>query len=276
MAKLTRKQIAAYNAHNISITADGARIVTPIGDIMPVLKDGNGKTGKRVKTFSTLAGKKAYKTIYGACRGTCSGNCPGCYAMTGKFNCSNVVNSNAANTILARDYMDFIDRAIRAQLDTLPGVDIRIHAAGEFFNKKYAEMWRGIVRDYPNNNFWTYTKSEYEGTFDGLENGNIVKSIIDGVGFNYGDIAYLFRAYVELVARGEKPYICRCTFDKNQHCESCRGCINNKYVLFVKHSTPDYNAEKDPLFPDACRIVDLQKDHTPEEIAEEIIKILNR
>lgn len=273
MSKLTKKEIAAYNAHSISVTIDGARIVSPIGDIMPVLKDGNTKTGKTVKTFSLLPTNKAFNTCFGTIPGTCPYHCEKCYATRGKYNCDNVINSNAINTILARDYMDFLDRAIRAQLDTLPGVDIRIHAAGDFFNKAYAEMWRGIVRDYPTNKFWTYTKTEYENTFAGLENGNIVKSLLPGIGFNFGHIEYVLRAYVELVARGETPYICRCTFDKNQHCENCKGCIDNLYVLFVEHST-EYKAEKDPLFPAACAIVDMQKDHTPQEIATEIEKIL--
>lgn len=273
MARLTRKEIAAYKAHNITVTVDGARIVSPIGNIMPVLKDGNTKTGKRVKTFSVMPTNKVFDTAFGKVCGTCPFHCEKCYATKGKYNCDNVINSNAINTILARDYLEFLDSAIRAQLDTLPGVDIRIHAAGDFFNKEYAEMWRGIVADYPNNNFWTYTKSEYENTFAGLENGNIVKSLLPGIGFNFGHIDYILRAYVELVARGESPYICRCTFDKKQHCENCRGCINNKYVLFVEHST-EYKAEKDPLFSVACAIVDMQKDHTPQEIATEIKKIL--
>ena len=96
-----------------------------------------------------------------------------------------------------------------------------------------------------------------------------MRSIVLEFGFNFGHIDYIFRAYLELVARGESPYICRCTFDKNQHCENCRGCIENKYVLFVEHSTA-YKAEKDPLFAAACAIVDAQKNNPPEKIAEMI------
>ena len=266
---ITKELKASYSKYGIY--ADGNKISAPIGLISPVLKDGNGKTGESVKTFSLLAGMREYfSAIYGNVCGTCSHNCPGCYAMTGRYNCDNVVDSNAANTLLAQYHIDFLNRAIRAQLDTLPGVAVRIHAAGDFFSNEYAEMWRGIVRDYPNNEFWTYTKAEYEDLFNGLENGNIVKSIIPGYGFNFGTIEYILRGYLELVARGEKPYICRCTFDKDQHCENCRGCLDNLFVLFAKHSVKDYKAEKDPLFPVAREIVDAQKDHTPTEICEMI------
>ncbi len=228
---ITKALATSYNKYGIAVSGD--KIVSPIGLVAPLLKIGtNGKLGKTVASCSVLAGNKAYKTKFGEIPGTCGYNCPGCYAMQGKFNCPDVVNSNAVNTILAREYIDFFDRAIRAQLDTLPGVAVRLHAAGDFFSKEYADTWRAIVRDYPNNEFWTYTKAEYESAFDNLPNGNIVKSIIPNFGFNFGTIEYIFRAYLELVARGETPYICRCTFDKSQHCENCKGCINNKYVLF--------------------------------------------
>lgn len=266
---ITKELKASYNKYGIAIS--GGKIVSPVGNISPVLKDGNGKTGASVKTFSLLAGMiEYYSAVYGNVCGTCGYNCPGCYAMTGRYNCDNVIDSNAVNTLLARDHIDFLNRAIRAQLDTLPGVAVRIHAAGDFFSKEYAEMWRGIVRDYKTNEFWTYTKAEYETLFDGLENGNIVKSVIPGYGFNFGEIEYILRAYLELIARGENPYICRCTFDKDQHCENCRGCLDNLFVLFAKHSAKDYKAEKDSLFPAACEIVDAQKDHTPADICDMI------
>ena len=274
MANITKALKESYNKYGIAVS--GGKIVSPIGLVAPLIKIGtNTKLGKTVASCSVLAGKKTYKTKYGNVPGTCPFNCKGCYAMQGKFNCASTVNSNAVNTILAREFPEFFEKAIRAQLDTMPGIAVRLHAAGDFFSKEYANIWRGIVRDYPGNEFWTYTKAEFENTFDNLPNGNIVKSIIPEYGFNFGTIEYILRAYMELVARGEKPYICRCTFDKMQHCENCKGCIDNKYVLFVKHSTPDYKAEKDPLFPVACDIVNAQKDHTPAEICDMIRAALN-
>lgn len=274
MADITKKLEKAYEKHSVTVSAD--RIHSACGiSVKPLLKDGNSKTGKKVKTFSTLAGKKEYKTAYGNVCGTCPINCDGCYGMCGCYNFSNVKDTLAANTILCEKDLEFVNNAIRAQLDTLPGVDIRIHATGDFMNDNYAAMWHDIARDYKNNHFWTYTKvKKYETLFDDLENANIVKSIIDGIGFNFGHIEYILRVYLELVARGERPYICRCTFDPDQHCENCRGCIENKYVLFAEHST-DYVAADDPLFPAACEIVNAQKDHTHAEICEMIRAALN-
>lgn len=258
------------------ITVNGEKIVSPRGVVVsPFLKPGNSKTGKSVYTYSNLPTNKTFETIYGAVKGTCPYNCAGCYATKGFYNFSNTKNALAVNTMLCYTELEFVEKAIRAQLDTLPGVDVRIHAAGDFFSKEYAEMWRGIVRDYPNNKFWTYTKAEYENIFDEFENANIVKSIIPGVGFNFGHIDYIFKAYTELVERGEKPYICRCTFDKSQHCEGCKGCINNKYVLFVEHST-EYVAENDEHFAAAREIVDKQTDASPEEIRAAITELLNK
>ncbi len=271
-SNITKELKAAYARYGIE--TKGNKIVSPIGLISPVLKDGNTKTGKGVKTFSLLAGMREYYShVYGKVCGTCGYNCPGCYAMTGKYNCDNVIDSNAVNTLLAREFPEFLENAIRAQLETLPGVDIRIHAAGDFFSQEYAAMWARIVRDFPNNNFWTYTKTEYENTFDGLPNGNIVKSVLPVGGFNFGHIDYVLKMYAELVAAGETPYICRCTLDKDQHCENCKGCIDNNYVLFIEHATK-YNAAKDPLFAAALDIVDRQKTETPETIAARVVKIL--
>lgn len=262
----------SYKAYGIY--TNGEKIVTPVGLVSPLLKEGNTKTGKTVYTFSLLPTNKTFETVYGTIKGSCPCNCQGCYATKGNYNFPGVRSSMAANTVLCYEHLDFVEKAIRAQLDTLPGVDIRIHAAGDFFNKEYADMWRRIASDYANTNkFWTYTKAEYENTFSGLANANIVKSIIPGFGFNFGHIEYVLRAYVELVKRGETPYICRCTFDDAQHCEGCKGCINNKYVLFAEHST-EYKAAEDPLFSAALDIVNAQKDNTPAQISEMIRKIL--
>ena len=273
MAKLTKKLEKAYAAHNVPVI-DGMIIVDGIA-VNPLLKDGNTKTGPRVKTFSTLPGDKEYNTEHGKVKGTCPFTCPGCYGTCGFYNFPDNKNKLAANTVLCREHLDTVDAAIRAQLDTLPGVDIRIHATGDFIGDAYAEMWRNIACDYKNNHFWTYTKVEkYETLFDGLENANIVKSLLPFGGFNFGHIEYIFRAYVKLVDMGAAPYICRCTFDTNQHCQDCRGCIENKYVLFVEHST-GYVAAEDPLFAAACEIVDAQKNNPPAVIAARIRELLN-
>ena len=102
--------------------------------------------------------------------------------------------------------------------------------------------------------------------FDDINNFNVVKSIvcIDGKrrGFNFGKCDYILALYKELTARGESVYICKCGFDDENpaHCITCAACRTCKYVLFVLHSTPDYDAKKDALFPVLKEIVMNQPD----------------
>ena len=110
--------------------------------------------------------------------------------------------------------------------------------------------------------FWqTYTKSYGHGfdnelnALNALENVNIVKSIVPGCGFNFGHCNYILDTYYKLISEGEKPFICRCGIDKNQHCNNCTKCSTCKYVLFIEHST-EYKAEKDPCFETIKKVIE--------------------
>lgn len=295
MAKFTAKQKAILASYGIGYaditgeTEDGKKtvnsyVVMPDGKLCGLpLKQGNTKTGKQVYTFSLLPTNNIFiidgiGEIMGSCCETCKdekGNIT-CYACKGNYNYSSTKKSLANNTILAYRYLNYLNNLLRANLDIIgESVDIRIHAAGDFFNKQYAEMWHEIARDYKNNRFWTYTKKqEFETMFDDLKNANIVKSKIDSFGYNYGHIDYILALYIYLVEIGEKPYICRCGIDKNQHCQGCNSCIDYKYVLFIEHST-DYKAEKDILFPFITEIVNAQTGENFQEIASRIYNYLN-
>ena len=246
---ITKKQAAIYNAYGI--TVEKGKLVSPIGRINPLLKEGNSKTGKKVYTFSLLPGTA----------GTCCCNCKGCYAMTGFYKTPGVKASLVRNTELVNHHLEWVEDAIRAQLEILGACEIRIHAAGDFATEnmdEYAAMWYRIAHDLPTYLFWTYTKVEKFATlFDDLPNANIVKSIIPKVGINFGHCDYIINAYYTLKALGLPVYICRCGIDKNQHCEGCGVCATYKYVLFVEHST-EYKAEDDPLFSKLCEIVNNQ------------------
>jgi hypothetical protein len=157
--------------------------------------------------------------------------------------------------------IEFFYNAISAQLETIGSGEVRIHAAGDFNTRnpeEYAETWKRIVKENPNFLFWTYTKiKKFENLFDDTENGNIVKSIINGVGYNFGHCDYIIRVFNMLKKAGKNVYICRCGIDKNQHCENCRHCATSEFVLFIEHST-SYNAEKDPRFDELKAIIDAQ------------------
>lgn len=239
------------------------KINTPMfGWIAPLLVDGNSKLGRGVWTFSTLAGNGWYHVeINGEpfdTKGTCPCNCKGCYAQTGFYNMANVKASLAIKTILARLYMDFVERAIMAQIEADNIKLCRIHAAGDFFSIEYIEMWERICKACENCLFWTYTKNAAaQSAFDDIPNANIVKSCVPGFGFNFGHCDYILKVYKALKAMGKSVYICRCGIDKNQHCVNCHGCANNEYVLFIEHST-SYKAEEDPAFPELKAIIESQ------------------
>ena len=245
--KLTKKEI--YAKYGIAYDTKTQRIETPYGWKKPLLVDGNAKIGKGVYHFSTLPGTQIFHIVINGMgydvKGTCKCDCVGCYAKTGNYRYQSVKNSLGMKTLLIREHLDFVKRAIMAQIDANDIKTVRIHASGDFDSAEYVAMWIDIVKSFPAVTFWTYTKvKSAENAFDSFQNANIVKSVIDGIGVNYGHIDYIESAYNKLSAENKTVHICRCGIDKNQHCTNCKGCATNDYVLFVEHST-EYKAEKE-------------------------------
>lgn len=260
--KVTKKQV--YAKYGIEYKDD--KIISPIGKINELLKEGNSKTGQAVYTFSILPGTGIYKLVldngYGfLVAGTCIFDCNGCYAKNRRYKMDSVTKSLAINTYLVNNYLDFVKACISAQLDYIGRGEIRIHAAGDFNtlnSDDYVTMWHDIAEKNLSFRFWTYTKiKKYENLFDDLKNANIVKSVVPGIGFNFGHCDYIINAYYTLKNMGLPVYICKCGIDKQQHCEKCGVCASYKYVLFLEHST-DYKAEDDILYPKLCEIVNNQ------------------
>lgn len=257
---------AVYAAYGIRYRPQNhGQIKTPDGHWIPVLMiNGNTKIGRGVWTFSTLPGTAIYHAIVNGqavdVRGTCPCDCIGCYAKTGRYKLPSNVNALALRTIIARDYTDWMRRAITAQIIADDIRTVRVHASGDFFNDAYIDAWKAIAAAAPNVRFWTYTKNASAvAAFDSVPNLNIVRSIVPEIGLNYGTCAHVLNTYAALTARGEAVHICPCGTDPNQHCNNCTGCSKYRYVLFVEHSTA-YNAAADPLFPDVCRAVAMQQD----------------
>lgn len=243
--RISKKDI--YKKYGIDYNSRTGKINTPIGPTCELLKEGNSKVGKKVRTWSMT-------------QKTCACHCPGCYGDAGFYNMPSVKKSLENNTALAMEYTDFLGRAIRAQLETLPaGTEVRIHALGDFFSAEYAEMWHDIVRDFQQHIFWTYTKrAEYESLFNECSNGNIVKSMV-GSDYNFGHCDHIMKLYNDLQQAGKDVYICRCGIDNNQHCAGCHMCSKSEYVLFLEHST-GYNAVTDPLYKDIETIINNQQE----------------
>lgn len=232
------------------------------GYVNELLINGNAKIGAGVWHFSTLPTNNEFDVIVNgvqySVRGTCVCNCVGCYATRGNYRYQSVTNSLGIRTLLIREELDFVERAIKAQIIADNIAAVRIHASGDFDNPEYLSMWLRVIENNPAVTFWTYTKiREYESAFDRLSNANIVKSIIPETGFNFGHCDYILDTFKKLKGNGKNVYICRCGIDKNQHCTNCRGCSKNEYVLFVEHST-DYKAEKDPAYSSLKAVIDSQ------------------
>lgn len=267
--KHTKKEI--YAKHGIIYDPKTQKIDAPIfGFIPPVLVNGNEKIGKGAYHYSMLPTNREYKLVIDGkecvVNGTCLCTCMNengditCYATKGNYNFKSVLRSLAKKTILTYEYMDFIERAIMAQIEADNIKLCRIHAAGDFFSLEYAEMWKRIASAFPGTTFWTYTKNKAcENVFDGMENANIVKSFLPNGTMNFGRCDHIINMYNVLKAAGKKVHICFCGIEKYagiepKHCTNCKGCAENDYVLFIEHST-DYQAEKDPLFPAVVALI---------------------
>ena len=258
MKKTTSQVYAEYG-----IEYKDGKILAPVfGWINPVLVNGNAKLGKGVWTFSTLPTNEIFHVVINGMsfdvKGTCPCHCDGCYATKGFYNMPSVIVSNAIKTILARDFIEWLERAIIAQIKADKIKLCRIHASGDFFSFEYIDMWKHICKACEECVFWSYTKNiEAECAFDDIANINIVKSVIKGYGFNFGKCEYILKVYKALKELGVSVYICKCGIDKNQHCVNCKGCSENDYVLFIEHST-GYKAEEDEHFEELKAIIENQ------------------
>lgn len=210
--------------------------------------------GPQVKEVMTAAGVDCVT-------GSCPCHCNGCYCDAGRYRFDAIKAGNIRKLLLAKMYPDFMVRAINAQI-RVDGIEqIRIHASGDFFSKEYVNAWLTIARDNPGVIFWTYAKYEYAlEMFRDVPNVSIVPSITPA-GINFGTCAELFEKHSELSAAGYRVHICACGTEFEKHCSDCdTGCkaIGSKcdYVLFIKHSTPDYKAgKKDPAEFDAIKAI---------------------
>lgn len=161
----------------------------------------------------------------------------------------------ALHTIITRSDIDFKKRAIIAQIKADKISVVRIHASGDFDSIQDVNAWRDIVAACPDVLFWTYTKRAWAeiDLLNSMDNINIVPSIVAGR-VNFGTCSEL----LELKALEPAAYICPCGFS-DMHCSDCKACALKEHVIFLLHSTPDYNGAVDPLYNQLKSIVEFQE-----------------
>jgi len=88
-----------------------------------------------------------------------AGTCKiGCYATQGTFNFPNVKKAYALNFALAKNHDRFYN-SMQKEISKLKHKSIiRIHASGDFFNKSYFYNWYSLANDFPNVQFYAYSK----------------------------------------------------------------------------------------------------------------------
>lgn len=260
MKKNLREMIE--NIDQVKVLGD---VVTVAGDmaLYPLpLVDGNEKIGKGVWHASTLPGDEIITLKNGDQeKGTCPLKCAGCYGLSGFYTYDSTKKALMMRTRFLKRYPEIYFRIAEAQIIAENIKLIRVHATGDFIPGE-AAGWTAIFKKHPDLIGWTYTKCSLKGEvkkLDMLHNFNIVKSIIPGCGFNFGHIDYIMKIYDKLVKAGKNVHVCRCGIDRNQHCNTCKGCAINEYVLFIEHGT-SYNAEKDPLYDQIKELIENQDD----------------
>lgn len=113
------------------------------------------KSGKRIFNFTLPAFKAANGEL------TCPNakNCiSGCYARQGAYIWNTVSKKHNANYIASKH--EFFTVKIASEIDSMriKPTHIRIHDSGDFYSLQYFKKWVKIAQNYPNIQFYAYTK----------------------------------------------------------------------------------------------------------------------
>ena len=182
---------------------------------------------------------------------TCKHACNGCYALKSERIYKNTRIMRAyhlAIVLMAIDHkrkMSYLQKYLQNEIDEhvknfkLPV--IRVHSSGDFFNKKYLQLWLQIAMNNKSCNFYTYSKiltnSEIDIINKIMTNFNIVKSLINGKFINFGDNEYIEK--LVNICKQEKEPCHVCDYGQKDSKMTCMGnctaCLYCSNVIFHKH-----------------------------------------
>jgi hypothetical protein len=118
---------------------------------------------KRTGIYSWTLPAHVQKLASGEFFNTCpnAGVCAAfCYAKSGTYQFKNVKAAHMEKLMLALHNLELFKELMIEELKKKKYRNrfIRIHDAGDFFSKEYAEAWCEIAQAYPEVNFYSYTK----------------------------------------------------------------------------------------------------------------------
>lgn len=116
------------------------------------ISNGNTKLGT-IANISLTPGKTCSPE---ACKTCLVG---GCYAMKAYRMYKNTRAAWDANTDLAMNDLETMERELMEYFSSVNAPRFfRIHVAGDFVSREYAEMWARVARECPHTNFLAFTK----------------------------------------------------------------------------------------------------------------------
>ena len=192
----------------------------------PKLSNSNKKLGKNVVSFSLHTD---------SCLAFLDKKCKGCYAVKIERRwqtCSNAWKHNLEASKLD-SFVPFMIALLQVEL--LKGKNVcRVHVAGDFYSREYADKWRDIAKALPDMTFYAYTKHpDVCLHLNKLDNFIVHNSIALDGGLNYGDhdrIAELTQlGYTVCPDTLTKGYGHRCM-------NTCKKCLDKSFrPCFLKH-----------------------------------------
>ena len=156
-----------------------------------------------------------------------------CYAMKVQRQYADTRVFRTTNHIMYQLKPNVLEALIVDQLSRAKQTTVRIHSSGDFFSQSYINFWNKIIRQFPDINFYAYTKVDKMLNFDSineLPNFNLISSLIGGK-LNFGRLDYCNE-----LKKDFGSFVCPATKGKDVKCgKECSYCVTKDNVCFVQH-----------------------------------------
>jgi hypothetical protein len=212
-----------------------------------ILKKGNSKLGKLIWDFSLPPVSSCPDST--KCAITC-------YAVKSYELYKDAKLSWNNNFKLVINDIDAFKTLVINQLSKGKIKTLRIHASGDFYSMEYLTAWLEIINQFPEINFFAYTKSFQGSDLIQPKNLNIIDSFVEVDGVKY--LNYAEYHIIKRIRQETKAIICPVTkggYLKKLHrknkdsvqyqkglklskitCSECEFCITKTNVLFIEHN----------------------------------------